>query len=73
MDRDRKDGMHSGQLRQVDFGFGFDDEEGVGGGMAGGVAFLEGVFAGPGEYGEADAAVGAPDEIEAAFRLAELE
>jgi len=72
MDRDRKDGMHSGQLRQVDFGFGFDDEEGVGGGMAGGAEFLEGVFEGIGEYGEEDAAVGATDEIEAAFGLDEL-
>ena len=27
-------------LREVDFGFGFDDEEGVGVGAAGGVEFL---------------------------------
>ena len=72
MDRDRKDGMHSGQLRQVDFGFGFDDEEGVGGGVAGGAEFLEGFVEGVGEDREEDAAVGAADEIEAAFGLDEL-
>jgi len=35
-------------LGEVDFGFGFDDEEGVGGRVAGGVEFLEGFVEGVG-------------------------
>jgi len=62
-----------GRLGEVDFGFGFDDEEGVGGGVAGGAEFLKGFVEGVGEDGEEDAAVGAADEIEAAFGLDELE
>ena len=41
--------------------------------MAGGAEFLEGVFEGIGEDGEEDAAVGAADEVEAAFLMDELE
>jgi len=41
--------------------------------VAGGVEFLEGFVEGVGEHGEEDAAVGAADEIEAAFGLDELE
>ena len=41
--------------------------------MAGSVEFLEGFFEGVGEDGEEDFAVGAADEIEAAFGLDELE
>src|SRR6266850_2876577 len=59
--------------RGVDFGFGLDDEEGVGIGAAGGAEFLAGFVEGVGEDGEDDAAVGAADEIEAAFLLDELE
>jgi hypothetical protein len=35
-------------LRKVDFGFGFDDEEGVGVGAAGGAEFLAGFVEGVG-------------------------
>ena|SRR6266850_2555765 len=56
----------------VDFGFGFDDEEGVGIGAAGGAEFLAGFVEGVGEDGEDDFALGAADEIEAAFLLDEL-
>ena len=58
---------------KVDGGFGFDDEEGVGLGVAGGAKFLAGVVEGVGQDGEDDAAVGAADEIEAEFLLDELE
>ena len=58
---------------EVDFGFGFDDEEGVGVGAAGGAEFLAGFVEGVGEDGEDDFAVGAADEVEAAFLLDELE
>ncbi len=58
---------------EVDFGFGFDDEEGVGVGAAGGAEFLAGIVEGVGEDGEDDFALGAADEVEAAFLLDELE
>ena len=58
---------------QVDFGFGFDDEEGLGVRAAGGAEFLAGFIEGVGEDGEDYAAVGAADEIEAALLLDELE
>jgi len=58
---------------EVDFGFGFDDEEGVGVRAAGGTEFLAGFVEGVGEYREDDATVGAADEIEAALLLDELE
>ena len=61
------------KLREVDFGFGFYDEEGVGVGVAGGAEFLAGVIEGIGLHGEDDAAVLAADEIEAALLLDELE
>jgi hypothetical protein len=60
-------------LREVNFGFGFDDEEGVGVGATGSAEFLAGVVEGVGEDGEDDTAVGAADEIKAAFLLDELE
>ena len=60
-------------LGEIDFGLGFDDEEGVGVGVAGGAELLAGVFEGVGLDGEDDAAVGAADEIEAGFLLDELE
>src|SRR6266581_1039884 len=62
-----------GYLGEVDFGFGFDDEEGVGVGAAGGAEFLAGIVEGVGEDGEDYATVEAADEIEAAFLLDELE
>ncbi len=58
---------------QVDFGFGFDDEEGVGIRAAGGAEFLAGFVEGVGEDGEDDFALGAADEIEATLLLDELE
>jgi hypothetical protein len=58
---------------EVDGGFGFDDEEGVGVGAAGGAEFLAGFVEGVGENGEDDAAVGAAYEVEAALLLDELE
>ena len=60
-------------LGEIDGGFGFDDEEGVGVGVAGGAELLAGVVEGGGLDGEDDAAVGAADEIEAGFLLDELE
>ncbi len=38
----------SGRSGQVDLGFGFDDEEGVGVGVAGGAEFLAGIVEGVG-------------------------
>ena len=60
-------------LSEVDGGFGFDDEEGVGVWAAGGAEFLAGFVEGVGEDGEDDFALGAADEIEAALLLDELE
>lgn len=60
-------------LGEVNLGFGFDDEEGVGVGAAGGAEFLAGFVEGVGEDGEDDAVVGAADEIEAALLLDKLE
>ena len=54
-------------------GFGFDDEEGVVGGMAGVAELLEGVVDGGGQDGEDYSAIVAADEVEAAFLLDELE
>ena len=59
-------------LCEVDFGFGFDPEEGVGIGAAGGAEFFAGFVEGVGEDDEDDFALGAADEIEAAFLLDEL-
>ena len=64
--------QHKSALSEVDGGFGFNDEEGVGVGTAGSVEFLEGVFEGVGKDRENDAAVGAADEIKAALLLDEL-
>src|SRR5712692_6436975 len=58
---------------QVNFGFGFDDEEGVGVGAAGGAEFLAGFVERVGLDGKDDATVGAADEIEATLLLDELE
>ena len=58
---------------EVDGCFGFDDEEGVEVGAAGGPEFLAGFFEGFGEDGEDDCAIRAADEVEAAFLLDELE
>ena len=60
-------------LSEVDGGFSFDDEEGVGVRVAGGAEFLAGFVEGVGEDGEDDFALGVADEIEAAFLLDELE
>ena len=60
-------------LGEVDFGFGFDDEEGVGIGAAGGTEFFPGVFETSSEDSEDDFAIGAANEIEAALLLDELE
>src|SRR5260370_23977095 len=60
-------------LCKINLGFGFDDEEGVGVGAAGGAEFLAGFVEGVGEDGEDDFALEAADEIEAAFLLDELE
>jgi hypothetical protein len=62
-----------GSSGEVDLGFGFDDEEGVGVGVAGGTEFLAGFVEGVGEDGEDDATVVAADEMEAEFVLDELE
>ena len=59
--------------RKINFGFGFDDEEGVGVGATGGAEFLAGFVEGFGEDGEDDFALGAADEVEAALLLDELE
>ena len=58
---------------EVDGGFGFDDEEGVGVGAAGVAKFLAGFVEGVGEDGEDDFALGAAYEIEAALLLDELD
>jgi len=42
MGRASAEGSQVRRLGKVDFGFGFDDKEGVGGRVAGGVEFLEG-------------------------------
>lgn len=60
-------------LRQIDGGFGFNDEEGVGVGAAGGPEFLAGFVEAVGKNGEDDAAVSAAYEIEAALLLDELD
>lgn len=66
-------GAGGAQLSEVDGGFGFDDEEGIRVGAAGGAEFLAGFFEGVGENGEDDAAVGSADEVKAALLLHELE
>jgi hypothetical protein len=65
--------VESAKLGKVDFGFGFDDEEGVGVGGAGGAELCAGFVERFGEDGEDDPAIGATDEIEAALLLDELE
>ncbi len=62
-----------GYLGEVDGSFGFDDEEGVGVGAAGGAEFLAGFVEGFGEDREDDFTLGATDEIETALLLDELE
>ncbi len=64
-------GLPSGS-GEVDGGFGFDDEEGVGVGAPGGAEFLAGFVEGVGQDGKDDLALGAADEIETAFLLHEL-
>jgi hypothetical protein len=59
-------------LGEVNFGFGFYDEEGVGVGVAGVAEFLAGFVEGLGHDGEEDFAFCAADEIEAALLLNEL-
>ena len=59
--------------RKINLGFGFDDEERVGVGTAGGAEFLAGFVEGVGEDGEDNFTFGAADEIETAFLLDELE
>ena len=54
-------------------GLGFDDEEGVGVGVAVGAELLEGVVEGGSQDGEDYGAVVAADEVEAALLLDELE
>ena len=66
-------GIRSFSLGEINLGFGFDDEEGVGVGAAGGAEFLAGFVEGVGLDGEDNFALGAADEIEAAFLLDELE
>jgi hypothetical protein len=63
----------SRRLGEVNFGFGFDDEEGVGVGAAGGAEFLAGFVEGVGKDGKDYAAIRAANEIEAAFLLDELD
>ena len=63
----------AGCLREIDGGLGLDDEEGVGGRVAGGAELLEGVVEGSGERGEDDGAILTADEVEAGFLLDELE
>jgi|SRR5579862_1506393 len=60
-------------LREVNLGFGFDDEEGVGVGSAGGVELGAGFVERVGEDGEDDAPICAANEIEAALLLDEFE
>jgi hypothetical protein len=60
-------------LGEEDLGFGFDDEEGVGGGVAARVELLDGVVESGSEDGEDYGAIVAADEVEAAFLLDELE
>ncbi len=60
------------RLGEVNFGFGFDDEDCVGIGAAGGAEFLAGLVEGVGEDDEDDFALGAAYEVEAAFLLDEL-
>jgi hypothetical protein len=62
-----------GESGEEDLGFGFDDEEGVGIGMAVGAELLEGVVKGGGQDGEDYGAIVAADEVEAALLLDELE
>ena len=61
------------ELGEEDLGFGFDDEEGVVGGVAGVAELLEGFVEGGGLDGEDYGAVLAADEVEVAFLLDELE
>ena len=65
--------MESEKLSEINLGFSFDDEEGVGVGGAGGAEFGAGFVEGIGDDREDDAAIGATDEIEAALLLDELE
>src|SRR5260370_27014648 len=59
-------------LCKINLGFGFDDEEGVGVGAAGGAEFLAGFVEGVGEDGEDDFALEAAGEIEEAVFVGEV-
>ena len=58
---------------QINLSFGFDDEEGVGVGAAGGAEFLPSVFERGGKDRENHFSLCAADEVEASFLLNELE
>jgi len=62
----------SGVLGEVDFSFGFDDEEDFGVGFAGGAEFVAGIVQRGREGGEDYFALQAAYEVEAAFLLDEL-
>jgi hypothetical protein len=64
--------LGAGRLREEDLGFGFDYEEGVGGGVAGVAELLEGFVESWGLDGEDYLAVVAADEVEAALLLDEF-
>ena len=65
--------IRSCSSREINLGFGFYDEEGVGVGVASVAKFLAGFVEGIGLGGEEDFAFGAADKVEAAFLLDELE
>ena len=60
-------------LGEEDLGFGFDDEECVVVGMAGGAEFVDGIVECGSKSGEDDGAVVAADKVKAGFLLDELE
>ena len=62
----------AGKSGEEDLRFGFDDEEGVGVGMAVGAELLEGVVEGGSEDGEDYGSVVAANEVEAALLLNEF-
>lgn len=62
-----------GALREEDLGVGFEDEDGVRGGVTVRVELLEGVVESGRLEGEDYGAIVATDEIEAGFLLDELE
>ena len=71
--RRRRNAARTGrESGEEDGGFGFDDEEGVAGGVAGVAELLEGVVEGGGLDGEDYGAVVAAYEVEAEFGLDEF-